>query len=153
MRFDDLQGERSYGKWSAYGQSKLANLLFTFELQRRLAKGGAKLIAVAAHPGYAATNLQFVGPRMQGSRLLERFSALQNRLLSQTADMGALPTIYAAIHPDVSGGDYLGPAGFMELWGEPKKVGTSRAARNESDAARLWSVSEELTGVRYALAG
>jgi NAD(P)-dependent dehydrogenase (short-subunit alcohol dehydrogenase family) len=153
MRFDDLHGERSYGKWSAYGQSKLANLLFTYELQRRLEKRGAKLIAVAAHPGYAATNLQFVGPRMQGSTFLERFSALQNRLLSQTADMGALPTIYAAIHPEVSGGDYLGPAGFLELWGQPKKVQPSARARNVSDAERLWSVSEERTGVRFPLAG
>jgi NAD(P)-dependent dehydrogenase (short-subunit alcohol dehydrogenase family) len=155
MRFDDLQSERSYGKWRAYGQSKLANLLFTYELQRRLEKHGAApaLIAAAAHPGYAATNLQFVGPRMQGSRFLERFSALQNRLLSQDQATGALPSIYAAIHPAVRGDDYLGPSGFMELWGEPRVVQPSRSARSESDAERLWAVSEDLTDVRFALAG
>jgi NAD(P)-dependent dehydrogenase (short-subunit alcohol dehydrogenase family) len=155
MRFDDLHGERSYGKWRAYGQSKLANLLFTYELQRRLEKAGAapQLVAVASHPGYAATNLQFAGPRMEGSRALETGAGLLNRLLSQSAEMGALPSIYAATHPEVAGGDYLGPGGFMEMWGPPAKVRSSRSARSASDAERLWTVSEELTGVRYALAG
>jgi NAD(P)-dependent dehydrogenase (short-subunit alcohol dehydrogenase family) len=155
MAFDDLQGERSYGKWRAYGQSKLANLLFTFELQRRLEHAGAApgLIAAAAHPGYAATNLQFAGPRMEGSRLLERGAALLNRLFSQSAEMGALPALHAAAHPDVRGGDYLGPGGFAEMWGPPTRVKASRRARHEADARRLWSISEELTGVRFALAG
>ena len=94
IRFDDLQLERSYNKWLAYGQSKLANLLFTFELQRRAAAAGAKLIAVACHPGYAATNLQGAGPRMQGSSGMESFWRMSNSAFAQTSAMGALPTLY-----------------------------------------------------------
>jgi NAD(P)-dependent dehydrogenase (short-subunit alcohol dehydrogenase family) len=149
MRFDDLQSERGYGKWRAYGQSKLANLLFTYELQRRLAAAGADAISVACHPGYAATNLQLAGPRMQGSSMLERMSSLANALFAQSAAMGALPTLYAATAPDVCGGDYIGPDGFGETWGHPKKVGSNARSRNGSDAARLWEISEELTGVHY----
>ena len=125
MRFDDLHGERSYGKWTAYGQSKLANLLFTYELQRRLAAKRAATISVACHPGYAATNLQFAGPRMQGSSLLEAGAGLMNRLFSQSAAMGALPSLYAATAPAVQGGDYFGPGGFAEMWGPPRKVRSS----------------------------
>jgi NAD(P)-dependent dehydrogenase (short-subunit alcohol dehydrogenase family) len=149
MRFDDLHWERGYRKWPAYGQSKLANLLFTYELQRRLAAHGARAVAVACHPGYAATNLQLAGPRMAGSRLGERGMALANRLFSQSAEMGALPTLYAATSPDVAGGDYIGPDGFAETWGHPKKVRSSARSHDREAAARLWSISQELTGIGW----
>ncbi len=152
--FDDLNGTRRYRKWGAYGQAKLANLLFAFELQRRLEARGAPAISVAAHPGYASTNLQTAGPRMEGSSFMERASELGNRIFAQSAAEGALPQLYASTAPDVEGGDYLGPSGIYEMWGPPRKVGTARAARDEAVARRLWEVSEEATGVRWeALAG
>lgn len=147
--FDDLHGERRYGPWRAYGQSKLANLLYTFELQRRLAQRGAPTIAVAAHPGYAATQLQERGPRERNAALMTRLIAIGNRILAQSAAMGALPTLYAATAPDVRGGDYFGPSRWFELWGPPQRVGTTARAQDEGVARRLWSLSEELTGVRY----
>jgi len=149
MRFDDLHGERRYGKWTAYGQSKLANLLFTYELQRRLAAKRAPTISVASHPGYAATNLQFAGPRMQGSSLLEAGAGLLNRVMSQSAEAGALPSLYAATAAGVAGGEYFGPAGFAELWGPPRKVASSARSHDRGDAARLWELSEEATGIRF----
>jgi NAD(P)-dependent dehydrogenase (short-subunit alcohol dehydrogenase family) len=151
IRFDDLQWRNGYRKWRAYGQSKLANLLFTFELQRRADAAGAKLLSVACHPGYAATNLQAVGPRMSGSSTIESLTELGNRMFAQSAAMGALPTEYAAAAADVHGGDYFGPDGFAEMWGHPKKVSSSAAARNAAAAARLWEVSEQLTNVHYTL--
>jgi len=150
MNFDDLQSRESYARWGAYGQSKLANLLFTFELQRRLAAARATQICVACHPGYAATDLQFVGARMDGSRLFALAAGIGNRLLAQSAEQGARPAVQAALGPDVKGGDYWGPNGFAELWGDPKRVGCSARARSAEDARRLFGVSEELTGVRYA---
>ena len=149
MHWDDLQLERSYRKWRAYAQSKLANLLFAFELDRRLRKASASVISVAAHPGYAATNLQYVGARMEGARFFERLLALGNRFLAQSAAMGALPTLYAATAPEVQGGDYFGPAGLGETWGHPRKVGSTARAENLADATRLWERSEALTGVRF----
>jgi NAD(P)-dependent dehydrogenase (short-subunit alcohol dehydrogenase family) len=152
MRFDDLQGERRYRRWLAYGQSKLANLLFCFELQRRAQAADAPLSSVAAHPGYASTNLQLAGPRMDGSALLQHGAALANRLLGQSAEMGALPELYAATVGDLPGGAYVGPDGRFEQSGYPRLVGTSAAARDEGAARRLWEVSCELTGVRYDFA-
>jgi NAD(P)-dependent dehydrogenase (short-subunit alcohol dehydrogenase family) len=149
INFDDLSSEQSYGKWRAYAQSKIANLLFTYELQRRLAESKANAIAVACHPGYAATNLQAAGPRMEGSGLMESITDLGNRLFAQSAAMGALPTLYAATSPDVRGGDYIGPDGLFENWGYPKKVSSNARSRDTATAARLWDVSEELTSVRY----
>ncbi len=149
MRFEDIQWERGYGKWRAYAQSKLANLLFAFELQRRANAAGAKVLSVACHPGYSATNLQAAGPRMEGSSLREALMAAANRLLSQSAAIGALSTAYAAVAPDVRGGDYIGPDGFAQNWGYPVKVECSEAARDRDSAARLWDISERLTGVRY----
>jgi hypothetical protein len=149
MRWDDLHGRRSYGKWTAYGQSKLANLLFSYELQRRLGAARAETISVACHPGYAATNLQFAGPRMQGSAWLEAGAGLLNRLLAQSAAMGALPSLYAATAPGVRGGDYFGPGGFAELWGMPKPVRSSARSHDAADAAKLWEISLEATGVRF----
>jgi NAD(P)-dependent dehydrogenase (short-subunit alcohol dehydrogenase family) len=151
IRFDDLQWKNGYRKWMAYGQSKLANLLFTLELQRKVDAAGKKLLAVACHPGYAATNLQAVGPKMSGSSMMESLTELGNRLLAQSAAMGALPTEYAAVAPDVKGGDYIGPDGMAELWGHPTRVGRSAAAQDGAAASRLWEISEQLTKVHYAL--
>jgi NAD(P)-dependent dehydrogenase (short-subunit alcohol dehydrogenase family) len=149
IRFDDLQWRNGYRKWMAYGQSKLANLLFTFELQRKLEAAGKKLLSVACHPGYAATNLQAAGPRMTGSAMIESILSVTNRVFAQSAAMGALPTEYAAAALGVRGGDYIGPDGLGELWGHPTKVGCSAAAKDPAAAARLWQVSEQLTGVSY----
>ena len=151
--FDDLHGTRRYGKWTAYAQSKLANLLFAFELDRRLRKRQASAISVACHPGYAATELQFAGPKMEGSSVMERIMALGNQLLAQDAATGALPTLYAATATDVQGGDYIGPDGIGELWGQPKKVEPVARARDPELAARLWQISAELTGVGYETLG
>jgi NAD(P)-dependent dehydrogenase (short-subunit alcohol dehydrogenase family) len=149
IRFDDLNWEHGYRKWYAYGQSKLANLLFMFELNRKAQRAGVKLISVACHPGYAATNLQAAGPRMSGASFMEWGTQWANRFFAQSAAMGALPTLYAAAAPEVNGGDYFGPDGFQETWGYPTKISCSAAARDEAVAARLWSISEELTQVRY----
>jgi len=140
VEFDNLNAERVYKKWNAYGLSKLANLLFTYELQRRLERAGKDVIAVAAHPGYTATNLQ------THSGL---FSFLNN-FLAQKQEMGALPTLYAATSPDMHGGDYIGPDGLMEQRGYPKKVQSNDASHDEEVAQKLWQVSEELTGVQFA---
>ena len=152
INFDDLQSRQSYKKWGAYAQSKLANLLFAYELQRRLAAAGSNAISVAAHPGYAATNLQSVGPQMEGSRIQGAAMSLMNRVVAQSAEMGSLPTVYAAASPDVRGGDYIGPGGLMGQRGWPKKVQSNSRSHDEADATRLWAVSEELTGVTYAVA-
>src|SRR5208282_5249951 len=150
IRFDDLQWHNGYRKWMAYGQSKLANLLFTLELQRKVDAAGKKLLSVACHPGYAATNLQAAGPRMSGSSMMESIFSFANSLFAQSAAMGALPTEYAAVAPNVHGGDYIGPDGIAEMWGHPVPVGCSAAARDTAVAARLWEVSERLTNVHYA---
>jgi len=147
--FDDLQSERSYGPWRAYGQSKLANLLFTFELQRRLARRGARALAAAAHPGYAATQLQEVGPRARNAAFMTWAVGLGNRLIAQDAATGALPSLHAATAPDVRGGEFFGPDSWFEMRGHPRRVGASARARDEAAADRLWTVSEQLTGVRY----
>jgi NAD(P)-dependent dehydrogenase (short-subunit alcohol dehydrogenase family) len=147
IRLDDLNWEHGgYHRWRAYGQSKLANLLFTLELQRRLAEAGSELRAVAAHPGWAATNLQ----HHTESRLQDGFMAIGNRLLAQSDEMGALPTLYAATQ-DIPGGSYVGPDGFAEQRGHPRLVGRSKAASDEETARRLWELSEELTGTSFPL--
>lgn len=151
MDFDDLMGVQRYQPWRAYGQSKLANLLFTSELQRRLDLNGIPTLALAAHPGYASTNLQSVGPRMSGRRWAEVPLALANRFIAQSAEMGALPTLFAATAPGLPGDTYIGPGGFMETRGHPTVVDRSAAAQDEESAGRLWQVSEELTGVHYPL--
>jgi NAD(P)-dependent dehydrogenase (short-subunit alcohol dehydrogenase family) len=148
INFDDLQSERSYSRWRAYGQSKLANLLFTFELDRRLRAVGSGLLSVAAHPGYAATNLQFAATP---SRIERLGSMVLNRVYAQSAQRGAQPTLFAAT-ADIPGGSFVGPDGFQEMRGEPTLVTPTRAARDPESARRLWEVSEELTGVDFALA-
>jgi NAD(P)-dependent dehydrogenase (short-subunit alcohol dehydrogenase family) len=146
--FDDLNWERRrYRPWRAYGQSKLANLLFTGELQRRLTEAGSTVKATAAHPGYAATNLQ----SHSGSRVVAfAMKQLGNRLIAQDAAGGALPTLYAAV-ADIPGGSFAGPSGpfGLGLRGAPTLVGRSAAARDEQVARRLWTVSETLTGVSF----
>jgi len=149
MDFDDLQSEREYGKWSAYGRSKLANLLFAYELQRRLDDHDEDIVSVACHPGYADTELQFRGPREMGSSVRMSAMKVANRLLGQSAERGALPMLYAATSDAVTGGEYVGPAGFMRMRGSPEFQESNAASRDEGDAARLWTVSEELTGVEY----
>jgi len=151
IRFDDLQWKNGYRKWRAYGQSKLANLLFTLELQRKVDAAGKKLLCVACHPGYAATNLGAVGPKMSGQSVMGYLFEVGNQYLAQSAAMGALPTEYAAVAPDVHGGDYIGPDGMGELWGNPVHVGRSATAQDAAVASRLWEVSEQLTNVHYAL--
>ena len=151
MDFDDIMGRRRYRSWGAYGQSKLSNLLFTSELQRRLDLSGVPLLAMAAHPGWASTNLQAAGPRMRGRGWQQQFTDLGNRVFAQSAEMGALPTLFAATAPGLPGDSYVGPDGFMEQHGHPRLVGRSSAARNAADARRLWVLSEDLTGVAYPL--
>jgi NAD(P)-dependent dehydrogenase (short-subunit alcohol dehydrogenase family) len=138
INFDDLQWERSYSRVRAYGQSKLANLMFTYELQRRLSAAGTT-IAVAAHPGFAATELMRHTPA----------AAVVTPLFSQDAAMGALPVLRAATDPSVLGGQYYGPGGFLGLRGYPKLVASSRRSHDEAVQRRLWAVSEELTGVTF----
>jgi NAD(P)-dependent dehydrogenase (short-subunit alcohol dehydrogenase family) len=147
MNFDDLQGERRYSRWGAYAQSKLANLLFAFELDRRLKAAGSRLISVAAHPGYSATNLQLSGPPPH-ERLAMRLS---NRLFAQSAEVGALPLLYAATAPELPGGSYVGPDGAGEMRGYPALVHATKRANDEAAARRLWEISEQLTSVRFPL--
>ena len=147
MRLDDLQGEQRYSRWGAYAQSKLANLLFMYELDRRLKATGLPMISVAAHPGYSATNLQLSGPPLQ-ERL---FLRLANRFIAQSAEIGALPILYAATYPNLPGGSYVGPDGPAEMRGYPTLVQPTNRAKDIEVANRLWQISEELTGVRYDL--
>jgi NAD(P)-dependent dehydrogenase (short-subunit alcohol dehydrogenase family) len=146
MRWHDLQWEHGYNNWRAYGQSKLANLLFCFELQKRASSARTSLRSLAAHPGYAATNLQFAGPAHAYERA---FMIVGNKLFAQSAAMGALPALYAATAPDVPGGSYIGPDGFMENRGHPRIVTAAGRAYDEDAWRRLWAISEELTGVHY----
>ena len=148
INFDNLQGERRYFRWNAYGQSKLANVLFALELERRLRSSGSTVKSLVAHPGYASTNLQSAAPPLLDRAVM----AVTNRLLGQTPEMGALPELYAATRPNLDGGLFIGPDGFEEQRGYPKVVRPVRAGRDEVTAARLWGVSEELTGVSYDFA-
>ena len=144
IHFDDLQWERSYNRVAAYGQSKLANLMFTYELQRRLAAKQAPTIAVAAHPGISNTELM---RHIPGSGL-PGFSALAG-LVTNSPAVGALATLRAATDPAVHGGQYYGPSGFRELVGHPVLVQSNRQSHDTDVQQRLWSVSEELTGVKF----
>jgi NAD(P)-dependent dehydrogenase (short-subunit alcohol dehydrogenase family) len=147
---DDLNFERQrYNKWDAYGRSKMANLMFHFELDRRLRAAGPDLLSACAHPGYAATNLMFVGPAQQNSRAGKLMMQFGNALFSQDQAMGALPQLYAITMPDVQGGDYFGPDGWQQLKGYPRRVSCLRMARDPERNRRLWEASETLTGVRY----
>jgi NAD(P)-dependent dehydrogenase (short-subunit alcohol dehydrogenase family) len=137
---DDLQYRNGpYREMEAYGRSKLATLLFTFELDRRLRRAGLPVIAVAAHPGWSNTNPDRGGVLMR----------LMNGLMAQAPAQGAAPALYAATMPDVQGGEFFGPGGFQELRGRPRRVEPRPEARDAALAARLWERSEQLTGVKY----
>jgi NAD(P)-dependent dehydrogenase (short-subunit alcohol dehydrogenase family) len=147
INLDDLNWERRrYLRWPAYSQSKVANLLFTLELTRRLSATGSTLLATSAHPGYASTNLHTHTESLQSQVM-----ALGGKLVAQSAEMGALPTLYAAV-ADVPPGAFAGPGGLTGQHGYPKLVSSSRAARNPVVAKALWEKSAELTGVRFDLA-
>ena len=148
MNFDDLHGRRSYEKWTAYSQSKLANLLFSYELQRKIEQADAPLLSVASHPGYASTNLQTAGPKQAGSKFGERLWGTIN-LVAQSAEMGAMPTVRASADPDVRGGTFYGPRGPGQMRGYPKQVQPTRQARREDLAAKLWELSVSETGADF----
>jgi NAD(P)-dependent dehydrogenase (short-subunit alcohol dehydrogenase family) len=147
IAFDNLGGERRYFRWRAYGQSKLANLLFALELERRLSAAGSTIKSMAAHPGYAATNLQFAAPPL-ADRLVMK---ILNAVVAQSEEMGALPILYAATEPGLPGGSYAGPDGLGEQRGHPRRVAPNGAARDEAVAKRLWELSEQMTGVSFEL--
>ncbi|MEU5399007.1 oxidoreductase [Streptomyces sp. NPDC005963] len=145
---DDLQSEHPYRRWIAYARSKTANLLFVHALARRLAAAGSDVVAAAAHPGYADTNLQGAGPRMTGAKARERVMSLGNRLFAQSAAAGALPTLYAATAPDVRPDSFTGPriAGWRGAPGPSMRAGRTR---DDERAERLWAASVAVTGVAY----
>ncbi|MFI1965170.1 oxidoreductase [Streptomyces pathocidini] len=144
----DLNSERRYRRWIAYGRSKTANLLFVHELARRLARAGSDVVAAAAHPGYASTNLQTAGARMEGRRAAERFAEWGNRVFAQTSDAGALPTLYAATAPGVTADSFTGPR--LQGWrGAPVPSFRARWTLDDRAGELLWEASERLTGVGY----
>ncbi|WP_081236763.1 oxidoreductase [Streptomyces viridosporus] len=146
----DLNSERRYRRWIAYARSKSANLLFTHELARRLRGYGSDVVAAAAHPGYAATNLQTAGPRAEGRRVAERLMRLGNRFVAQSAEVGALPVLYAATAPGVRPDAFVGPS--FALWrGAPASSWRAPWTLDDAMGERLWAASEDLTGVTYAL--
>jgi NAD(P)-dependent dehydrogenase (short-subunit alcohol dehydrogenase family) len=157
LDLDDLNWERrSYRRWGAYGQSKLANLLYVRELARRLEAAGSPITAAAAHPGYAATELQTKGPTMQGGlrgTVTGLLNTVANTLVAQPAAAGALPQLYAATASDVTGGSYWGPQSFGGARGAPGRAGRSAAAKDDASARRLWELTEQLTGVAHGLPG
>ena len=142
--FDDLQAQRRYNRIAAYGRSKLANLLFTYELQRRLTEAGAPTEALAAHPGVSHTE---IGRHIPGERRLQSFV----RWTTQPAETGALPTLRAATDPNAEGGQYYGPGGVMEMRGHPVVVTSNRRSRHPGTQRRLWAASQQLTDVLYPL--
>jgi NAD(P)-dependent dehydrogenase (short-subunit alcohol dehydrogenase family) len=146
IRFEDLQSERRYGRWRCYSQSKLANVLFARQLDLRLRESGSVVASLAAHPGYAATNLQFAAAPAFDRAVM----AVGNRLIAQSAEMGALPQLYAATEPSLEGGLFIGPGGFEEQRGHPRVVQPVLRGRDPAAAALLWEVSEELTGVEFS---
>jgi NAD(P)-dependent dehydrogenase (short-subunit alcohol dehydrogenase family) len=152
INFDDLNWEKSYAPQGAYSQSKLANLLFAFELERRSEANGWVIVSNAAHPGATRTNLQTTGPNMgTGKEELGLGMRLSHWIpgLWQDIPQGSLPTVYAATSPEAKGGMYYGPDGWFEMTGMPKVANVPTRAKSEGDAKRLWEVSEEMTGVKF----
>jgi len=147
--FEDLQRERSYGRWSAYAQSKLANVLFGYELDRRSSEADLDLASVVCHPGYADTDLQRRAGEAGGGVVGAALAAVVNRLFAQSSETGVLPMLYAATHEDIEGGEYVGPGGLMNMRGAPEPQRSSDRSDDEDTAARLWERSEDLTGVTY----
>jgi len=151
LRFDDPAWERGYSKWHAYGMSKLANLLFTYELARRARVAGIALCTVAAHPGYSSTNLQLRGAEMAKAKLKEWATGWFTPMVAQKASMGALPQLYAATAEDVNSGEFIGPDGFYEVRGYPQKTRSNARSHDPGDMQRLWELSERVTGVHFGL--
>ena len=149
IRFSDLQLERSYTPWAAYTQSKLANLMFALELQRRLTRAGLYAASLAAHPGFAETNLAASGPMQGGAPVAGAAMQVAFRLFGQSAARGALPILMAATAPNLTGGSYIGPDGWREARGNPAPATIALAARDTGGAAELWRRSERLTGVAW----
>ena len=152
VSLEDLPKPRKYNEWTAYARSKLANVLFGYELDRRAKAAGAPLLSTVCHPGYSATNLQSGGAKAGGSAFQGGIMKLSNALVAQSAEMGALPTAYAATAPDVRGGEFIGPGGFMAVRGYPTVGKSSKTSHDEALARDLWAASEKLTGVTYAFA-
>ena len=151
IEFDDVAGSAIRNTWLNYGSSKLANLLFTAELSRRLGAMDHASMALAAHPGWTRSNLAGTGAAVGEGRIRTAVGRVAGHCLGQSAATGALPSLYAATAPNLVTGQFIGPGHAFELFGPPKVVQPNRRARNVVDAARLWDISEELTGVRYAL--
>ncbi|MFB6346569.1 MAG: oxidoreductase [bacterium] len=149
INFDDINSEDNYSRTGAYAQSKLANLLFAFELDRRFETHDIDAMAVGVHPGYTATNLQFSGPALDGWSILSFLYRFTNKLFAQSMKMGALPLLYATVEDDVNRRDYIGPGGFFEARGYPARVEASEKAYDKDEAKKLWTLSEELTGVSH----
>lgn len=149
MNFDDLNSQQSYSRTGAYAQSKLANLLFAFELQRKFDQAEIDAVSIGVHPGYTATNLQQNGPTVGGRSFLSIIYKLSNFLMAQSVNKGVLPMLYAATMDDVNGGDYLGPKGLGGSRGYTRRVKARNTAYNLEDAYQLWQISEKLTGISY----
>jgi len=149
INFDDLQSRNAYNKWKAYGQSKLANLLFTHELNNRFQAKGENIMALAAHPGYAATELPFKGPEMEKKLWKNSIMNAGNILAGQPASRGALPSLYAATAQEAERGGFYGPGGLLGIHGYPSEARAKNGLVNDRDSALLWKRSEELTGVHW----
>ena len=150
LNFDDLFFEhRPYGRQKAYGQSKLANLVFARELERRLNAAGSQTLSVAVHPGVSNTNLAMPRHESSSAFLVASLASILSPLIGQSPLKGALPPLYAATATDIRGGDYLGPNGFYEAYGYPAPASSTRRSRNPEIARKLWDISEQLTAVVY----
>lgn len=149
IRFEDVDFAERYRKWDAYGQSKLANLMFAIELHRKLLESQAPAISVACHPGYASTNLQSVGPALEGSAFMAAMMKASNALFAQSAVRGAECLLAAATKPELRGGECIGPGGPLQAFGAPTEVSVRKLAHNPRIAAKLWALSVERTGVSY----
>jgi NAD(P)-dependent dehydrogenase (short-subunit alcohol dehydrogenase family) len=149
IRFEDIDGAQRYSKWDAYGQSKLANLLFAFELHRKLLAASAPLCSIACHPGYASTNLQAVGPELEGSAFMAAVMKASNALFARSPARGAESLLAAATSSDLRGGECIAPRGLFQSFGAPGEVSVRKLARNPRIAAKLWELSLERTGVSY----
>jgi len=149
INFDNLDGQKGYNPWTAYAQSKLANLLFAYELDRKLKASGSSALSLASHPGMSYTNLVSVGPEMKGAVLEKNVSSFFVKLVAQTAAQGTLPGLYAAVTTELKGGEYVGPDGWLEMKGYPVVVSSSKRSYEEDAAHRLWEVSEQRTGLSF----
>jgi len=147
--FADLNRENSYAKWKAYGQSKLANLMFATEFQKKLDAHKIKMLSLAAHPGWSSTNLQTKGAELEHARFKKKMNEFANKLLAQSASMGALPGLFASTSPDVKPGAYYGPGGWFKMHGYPVEENINRKLVDPEISRKLWLKSEELTGIKF----